>query len=91
MRTFDYTAQYRRDERLMKKQGRDISRLDVVLELLISEEILPKEYKDHPLIGNMSGSRELHIGNDWLLIYRLYENDTKILFERTGSHSELFR
>ncbi|MCL2053054.1 MAG: type II toxin-antitoxin system YafQ family toxin [Oscillospiraceae bacterium] len=91
MRTFDYTSQYRRDERLMRKQGKDMAKLDVILELLINGSKLPKELRDHALSGNMANSRELHIGSDWLLVYRLYENNSKITFERTGSHSELFR
>ena len=91
MRKFDYTAQYRRDERLMLKQGKDMSLLDNVLNMLIEDISLPPILRDHALKGNMSGSRELHIANDWLLIYRLYDNNKKIIFERTGSHNELFR
>jgi len=59
------------------------------LRLLIEEEPLPPVYRDHPLTGNWSGYRDLHIEPDWLLIYRVSEN--VIRFERTGSHSDLFR
>jgi len=40
------------------------------------------------LIGNWVGRRECHIESDWLLIYKL--EDEHIIFERTGSHSDLF-
>ncbi|MBU4128076.1 MAG: type II toxin-antitoxin system YafQ family toxin, partial [Proteobacteria bacterium] len=32
--------------------------------------------------------RECHIEPDWLLIYKIMENE--IIFERTGTHSDLF-
>jgi mRNA interferase YafQ len=91
MRTFKRTTQYKRDEKLMRKQGKDFEKLDKILEIIIEGVAIPQEYCDHSLVGEFSGSRELHIEPDWLLIYRLYENDTKVIFERTGSHSELFR
>ncbi|MCU7837270.1 MAG: type II toxin-antitoxin system YafQ family toxin [gamma proteobacterium symbiont of Taylorina sp.] len=45
-------------------------------------------HKDHGLIGNYAGRRECHIESDWLLIYKLM--DKTIIFERMGTHSELF-
>jgi len=40
-------------------------------------------------IGNYAGRRECHIESDWLLIYKLI--DEKIVFERMGTHSDLFK
>jgi mRNA interferase YafQ len=62
-----------------------------VLELLMDGEPLPPEFKDHPLRGNFVGSRDCHVGPDWILIYTLSEKDTHVCFERTGTHSDLFR
>lgn len=56
--------------------------------LLIKRNPLPAKQKDHKLIGNFKDRRECHIESDWLLIYKI-EQDT-IIFERTGSHSDLF-
>ncbi|MGR3317213.1 MAG: type II toxin-antitoxin system YafQ family toxin [Candidatus Anammoxibacter sp.] len=50
----------------------------------------PTKTKDHSLTGNWSGHRECHIEPNWLLIYRLYENEKVIEYVRTGSHSALF-
>ncbi|MCL2053828.1 MAG: type II toxin-antitoxin system YafQ family toxin [Oscillospiraceae bacterium] len=91
MRTLKYTSQYRKDERCVKRQGKDISKLDKILLLLITGAQLPSEYKDHSLQGNWKHSRELHIEPNWLLIYRLTENKTFVILERTGSHNELFK
>ena len=51
---------------------------------------LENKYKDHSLSGQYVGFKEYHILPDWLLVYRI-ENDNLILFlSRTGSHSDLF-
>lgn len=40
------------------------------------------------LSGSYVGRRECHIEPDWLLIYKIVEKE--IIFERTGTHSDLF-
>ena len=67
------------------------AKLKAVLELLIDGGPLPELFKDHPLRGDFAGSRDCHIEPDWLLIYTLTENDSHVRFERTGTHSDLFR
>ena len=91
MRTFSRTTQFKKDVKLADKRGRDLEKLKAVLELLIAGNPLPAEFKDHPLRGNFSGSRDCHIEPDWVLIYTLTEEDTHVRFERTGTHSDLFR
>jgi len=39
------------------------------LSLLLGEQSLPAEARDHNLIGNYLGFREFHIGGDVLVIY----------------------
>lgn len=73
----------------MIKRGKDVSKLRSVAELLEKGEVLPLKYRDHKLIGDYVGSRELHIESDWLLIYRLTGHE--IILERTGTHSDLFK
>jgi len=51
---------------------------------------LQQKYKDHPLKGNMHGNRELHLGQDVLLIYREQENEL-IELRDIVSHEELRR
>ena len=55
---------------------------------LIEGERLDPLHRDHQLIGDYAGRRECHIEADRLLIYKL-EKD-QIVFERTGSHADLF-
>ena len=68
-----------------------MEKLKAVLDLLIAGDVLPTQYKDHPLRGNFAGSRDCHIEGDWVLIYTLTENNAHVRFERTGTHSDLFR
>ena len=84
-----YTRQFERDLKRIKKRDKKIEKLKIVLRSLIEGEELDFIHQDHKLIGNWLGRRECHIESDWLLIYKLEEN--RIIFERTGSHSDLFR
>jgi mRNA interferase YafQ len=59
--------------------------------ILVNCSILPKESRDHKLIGNYSGFREFHIGGDIVVIYFFDERNNRIIFTRIGSHSELFK
>lgn len=80
----------KRSVKLMKKRGKDLSKLQTVVELLAAGKDLPPKYKDHNLTGNYCKYRECHIEPDWLLIYKI-ESDILILtLVSTGSHSDLF-
>lgn len=91
MRTFSRTTQFKKDVKLANRRGKDLEKLKAVLDLLIAGDVLPAQYKDHPLRGNFAGSRDCHIEPDWVLIYTLTENGGHVRFERAGTHSDLFR
>ena len=91
MRTFSRTNQFKKDVKLAGQRGKDLAKLRAVLDLLIDGEPLPQPYRDHSLRGNFAGSRDCHIEPDWVLIYTLTENNSHVRFERTGTHSDLFR
>ena len=83
------TTQFKRDLKLAIKRGQDPDELKKVVKLLLEQVKLPLEYREHNLSGNYKHRRECHIRPDWLLIYKI--TDTEVIFERTGSHSDLFR
>lgn len=91
MRTFSRTNQFKKDVRRAEKRGKNLAKLKAALDLLMEGESLPPEYRDHPLRGDFAGSRDCHIEPDWLLIYTLTETGAHVCFERTGTHSDLFR
>jgi mRNA interferase YafQ len=63
--------------------------LTAALALLVNDQTLPVQQRDHDLTGNWSGYRECHLKPDLLLIYRKSDADT-LRLARLGSHSELF-
>ena len=89
MKTPIYTNRFAKDLKLMTKRGRDPENIKAIIRNLIEERPLDRKFRDHVLIGNFKDRRECHIEPDWLLIYRMEEN--AIIFERTGTHADLFR
>ena len=85
-----YTNKIQRNIKLMKKRGKDLDKLKVVLKLLQQGAELPAKYKAHALTGNYTGCRECHVEPDWLLVYEILNNELVILLLTTGSHSDLF-
>ncbi len=91
MMTPIYTKRFEKDVKKAIKRGKKIDKLKIVIVKLVNNELLDKTYKDHSLIGNYQGRRECHIESDWLLIYKLIPENDVIIFERTGTHADLFR
>ena len=83
------TTRFEKDYKKVRKSGRDLSRLKRVMTWIAKEQPLPPELRDHKLIGNYQGRRECHLAGDWLLIYKI--EDDSVIFERTGTHSELLK
>ena len=95
LRLFEPIKAFDKDWEKLAHSGRyDLKRLRAVMMMLLDPDVpLLPEYLDHPLQGAWDGFCECHIGGDWLLIYRLADVGTKserVLFCRTGTHSELF-
>lgn len=82
--------QFRKDLKLAKKRGLRLESLSAVVNTLAAEQPLDIKYRDHNLTGNYRGFRECHIEPDWLLIYRIEENELELFLFRTGTHSDLF-
>ncbi len=84
-----YTNTFEKDIKLAQKRGKQLDKLKIIIELLLSQQPLPDKHHDHRLIGNYVGRRECHIEPNWLLIYK--KTGDSVIFERTGSHSDLFK
>ena len=90
--TPDYTNRFRRNRRLLIKRGYDMTELRKTIDLLLKGDIMPPEYRDHPLKGNYTDYRECHVGGagDWLLIYKKHKDKLILVFTATGTHADLF-
>ena len=82
------TNQFKKDIKRALKRGKDLSKLKAVVDLLLADLRLSPKNRDHPLGGNWAGHRDCHIEPDWILIYKILEDEIRL--ERTGSHSDLF-
>jgi mRNA interferase YafQ len=65
-----------------------MDKLKTVLSILIDRQPIPPAYGDHSLKGDWKGFRDLHIEPDWLLLYRIVDDELQLA--RTGSHADLF-
>lgn len=93
MRAIERSSAFKRDYKRAKATPRHSknvnSLLSTVLDLLLSDQALPKSNRDHALSGDWAGYRECHIKPDLLLIYRK-PNAGTLRLARLGSHSEVF-
>lgn len=84
-----YTRQFERDVKRAKKRGKDMEKFKAVARALLAEEALDPVYRDHRPVGTWSGRREYHLDSDWLLINKVEPG--RVIFERLGTHSDLFK
>lgn len=82
------TSQFRKDIKRQSKRGKDLQKLKDVIELLSAGQALPIQNRDHALTGDWMGWRDCHLDPDWLLIYKLGQEE--LVLGRTGTHSDLF-
>ena len=85
----EFTTQFKKDYKRIKKQNKETSKLYAVIEDLSHGKKLSPKYNDHPLSGEFKRMRDCHIEPDWLLIYELKPG--LLSLKRKGSHSDLFK
>lgn len=85
----NYTHRFIKDLKLSNKRGKDMKKLERLMENLANRKQLEKLYRLHRLIGQYQDRYECHVESDWLLIYKIQGN--VIIFERIGTHSDLFK
>lgn len=89
MLKISYRNQFKKELKQQEKRGKDLKKFLEVAEKLAQEKSLDPKYRNHRLVGNFKGRWECHIEPDWLLVY--FKTDEEIIFERTGTHSDLFK
>ena len=95
-RTFELTKAFRKDWERLSRSGRyDMRMLKQAMLLLVANDApLGAQWRDHALKGEWQGTRECHIGGDFLLIYEVDDSagpGGSVAFIRAGTHSELFK
>ena len=82
------SKKFEKDLSRIKKRGKNLEKLEVIVEKLRLNIAVDPKHRPHLLKGNWQGFLELHIEPDWLLIYEI--NETILFLARTGTHSDLF-
>ncbi len=85
-----FSTRFKKDLKLARKRGYDLDLLNEIVVRLQKCEVLDSKNRDHDLTGDYIGFRECHILPDWLLIYRVDEEELFLFLSRTGTHSDLF-
>ena len=89
----DFTSNFKKQYKIIKKQGKNLDKLYEIIERLANGEELDPKYKNHNLINDKKykDCKECHIESDWLLSYQIKDAELILLLFGTGSHSELFK
>ncbi|MCK5211089.1 type II toxin-antitoxin system YafQ family toxin [Candidatus Parcubacteria bacterium] len=84
-----FNKQFKKDIKSCKKEGKEMKKIKVVIRKLLKGTNIETKYRLHKLSGIYKNRFECHIQPDWLLIFQ--KDGNNIIFERTGSHSKLFK
>ena len=90
MLDYEITGPFDKNIKLMEKRRKDIPKLREVMRMLKEEIPLLPRHENHPLHGKYQGKWECHVEPDWVLIYRINKAVGEVIFNRTGSHSDLY-
>ncbi len=87
-----YTSRFKKEFKKILKQGKDENLFLEVLSVIANGKELDEKYKNHKLINDKTFKEcyECHIQPDWLLVYKMRDNELVLLLFATGSHSDLF-
>ena len=89
--TIKHTSQFKKDYKLAKRRGLNLSLLKEIISQLANGVQLDEKYRDHDLSGDWKGHRECHIQPDWLLVWQQNDTELILLFTNTGTHADLFK
>ncbi|KAB8290581.1 type II toxin-antitoxin system YafQ family toxin [Bifidobacterium avesanii] len=86
------TTQFKRDFKALLRKHYDADKMRAAIEALMKQDkdLLSTKYRDHALVNNWKGYREIHVEGDWLLIYRIEWSELQLVLTRTGSHDQLY-
>lgn len=89
--TIKRSGRFKKDYKLAKKRGLDITLLKDVIYKLGNGVQLDKKHKDNALKGKWNGFRECHIQPDWILVYLVEDDILTLTLTGMGTHSDLFQ
>ena len=88
MKSIRQSGAFKKDLKRLMRRGYDLSRLDAIVQALQKDKLLPEAARPHPLKGDWKGYWDCHVAPDWILIYKI--TDEEVWLVRTGTHTDLF-
>ena len=88
MKPLRVASAFKMDLKRAGKRGLSLSKLETIVDCLRNGKTLPPSAVAHPLKGDWKTYWDCHIEPDWLLIYKV--TDEEVLLARTGTHADLF-
>ena len=88
MKAVKATNRFLRDLKLAKKRGKELVKIETVIDTISKGQQLAPKHRPHRLQGEMRGLWECHIEPDWLLSWD--DAEDAIILVRTGTHTDLF-
>lgn len=82
------SIQFKKDWKRVTKQGHDMGEVRALMRSIAEGEPLDPKHKAHSLHGHSRKIIECHVKPNLLLTYKQTGKD--IVFERLGSHPEIF-
>ncbi len=85
MAQINYTPQFKRDYKKLKRKHYDMNKLKTVIQLLIDEKfkILVDKYDDHQQKVSLKSLRTLHVehnkASNWILVYKIHNGNLELL------------
>ncbi len=90
MYTISRTKGFKKAVKLCLKRGKDMNKLQNVVDILAENGMLPEKYRPHKLSSKFNFAWECHIEPDWLLLWEQDDENLILLFTNTGTHSDIF-
>jgi mRNA interferase YafQ len=89
MKPLRFAGAFQKDLKRIARRGYRLDELDTIVTTIRRGEGLAPSSRAHPLKGEWRGYWECHVTPDWLLIYKV--TDEEVLLARTGTHADLFK
>ena len=88
MKAVRTASAFRKDAKRIARRGYPLDKLEATIDSLRAGTALATSLRPHPLKGEWQNYWECHNAPDWLLIYRVTEDE--VLLARTGTHADMF-
>ncbi|MCF6166653.1 mRNA interferase YafQ [Furfurilactobacillus rossiae] len=83
------TPPLRRNLKRLARQHYPVKHVSQVVDLIVANDIetLKRQYLYHSLCGDLAGVFDVHLSQNWLLLFTISEDGKTLFLINTGDHS----